>query len=106
MVTISESEVLENKRVLDLLFSYMPKIAAERKMENLLVLMADMGRSIVMADRCSLWLIDEERGELWTKVAHGVNELRIPIAAGFVGWTVKNGLPVPPPNTTTLPSSR
>lgn len=94
MVTISESEVLENKRVLDLLFSYMPKIAAERKMENLLVLMADMGRSIVMADRCSLWLIDEERGELWTKVAHGVNELRIPIAAGFVGWTVKNGLPV------------
>lgn len=94
METIAENTVVENKRVLDLLFSYMPKIAAERKMDNLLVLMADMGRSLVQADRCSLWLTDEEHGELWTKVAHGVSELRIPIAAGFVGWSVKNGQPL------------
>ena len=94
MENIADNIVVENKRVLDLLFSYMPKIAAERKMDNLLVLMADMGRSIVMADRCSLWLTDEEHGELWTKVAHGVDELRIPIAAGFVGWSVKNGEPL------------
>lgn len=94
METIAENTVVENKRVLDLLFSYMPKIAAERKMDNLLVLMADMGRSLVQADRCSLWLTDEERGELWTKVAHGVSELRIPIAAGFVGWSVTNGQPL------------
>ena len=64
METIAENTVVENKRVLDLLFSYMPKIAAERKMDNLLVLMADMGRSLVQADRCSLWLTDEEHGEL------------------------------------------
>jgi len=94
MENITENTVVENKRVLDLLFSYMPKIAAERKMDNLLVLMADMGRSLVQADRCSLWLTDEERGELWTKVAHGVSELRIPIAAGFVGWSVKNAAPL------------
>lgn len=94
MENITENTVVENKRVLDLLFSYMPKIAAERKMDNLLVLMADMGRSLVQADRCSLWLTDEDRGELWTKVAHGVSELRIPIAAGFVGWSVKNAEPL------------
>ena len=60
-------------------------------MDNLLVLMADLGRSIVSADRCSLWLVDENEGELWTKVAHGVDELRIPITAGFVGESVKTG---------------
>lgn len=81
----------ESGKILELLFSYMPKIAAERKMDNLLVLMADLGRSIVSADRCSLWLVDETRNELWTKVAHGVKELRIPVTAGFVGYTVKTG---------------
>lgn len=81
----------ESQRILDLLFSYMPKIAAERKMDNLLILMADLGRSIVSADRCSLWLIDSDTNELWTKVAHGVDELRIPQDAGFVGYTIKTG---------------
>ena len=90
----NEKQALESQKILDLLFSYMPKIAAERKMDNLLVLMADLGRSIVSADRCSLWLVDENRGELWTKVAHGVSELRIPIDAGFVGYSVKTAEPL------------
>lgn len=84
----------DSERVLGLLFSYMPKIAAERKMDGLLVLMADLGRLLVQADRCSLWLIDSEKNELWTKVAHGVTELRIPIDAGFVGYSVKYGEPL------------
>lgn len=84
----------ESKRILDLLFAYMPKIASERKVDNLLVLMADLGRAIVMADRCSLWLLDEESGELWTKVAHGVDELRIPKEAGFVGHSLSSGEPL------------
>lgn len=86
--------VAESQKILELLFSYMPKIAAERKMDNLLVLMADLGRSIVSADRCSLWLVDEDSGELWTKVAHGVKELRIPHNAGFVGYSVRTGEPL------------
>lgn len=81
----------DSDRILGLLFSYMPKIAAERQMQNLLVLMADLGRSLVNADRCSLWLIDNVKNELWTKVAHGVDELRIPINAGLVGHSVSTG---------------
>ena len=94
MTGLDEKEVVESQRILELLFTYMPKIAAERKMDSLLVLMADLGRSIVMADRCSLWLVDEDSGELWTKVAHGVSELRIPYNAGFVGYSVRTGEPL------------
>ena len=94
MTGLDEKEVVESQRILELLFAYMPKIAAERKMDSLLVLMADLGRSIVMADRCSLWLVDEDSGELWTKVAHGVSELRIPYNAGFVGYSVRTGEPL------------
>lgn len=94
MTELEDKQVVESQRILELLFSYMPKIAAERKMDNLLVLMADLGRSIVSADRCSLWLVDEDNGELWTKVAHGVSELRIPLNAGFVGYSVRTGEPL------------
>ena len=94
MTELDDKQVVESQRILELLFSYMPKIAAERKMDNLLVLMADLGRSIVSADRCSLWLVDDDRRELWTKVAHGVSELRIPYNAGFVGYSVKTGEPL------------
>lgn len=94
MTEVELKQVAESQRILELLFSYMPKIAAERQMDNLLVLMADLGRSIVSADRCSLWLVDEESGELWTKVAHGVSELRIPQNAGFVGCSVITGEPL------------
>ena len=89
-----DGDSLESGRILDLLFAYMPKIAAERKMDNLLVLMADLGRTMVSADRCSLWLIDQDSRELWTKVAHGVDELRIPLDAGFVGYSVRTGEPL------------
>lgn len=91
MINELATSASDAQEILDLLFSYMPKIAAERKMDNLLVLMADLGRSIVSADRCSLWLIDEDGGELWTKVAHGVSELRIPSDAGFVGYSARTG---------------
>lgn len=94
MTGIDEKQAVESRHILQLLFSYMPKIAAERKMDNLLVLMADLGRSIVSADRCSLWLVDEDSGVLWTKVAHGVSELRIPRNAGFVGYSVRTGEPL------------
>ena len=89
-----DKQAKESQKILELLFSYMPKIAAERKMDNLLVLMADLGRSIVSADRCSLWLVDENSGELWTKVAHGVSELRIPRDAGFVGYSLRTAQPL------------
>ncbi|MBR4399236.1 MAG: HD domain-containing protein [Fibrobacter sp.] len=94
MTELDDKQVVESQRILELLFAYMPKIAAERKMDGLLILMADLGRSIVAADRCSLWLVDNDRGELWTKVAHGVSELRIPHDAGFVGYSVKTGEPL------------
>ena len=91
MTEQNELQTQESQKILGLLFSYMPKIAAERKMDNLLVLMADLGRSIVSADRCSLWLVDEDSNELWTKVAHGVKELRIPADAGFAGYSAQTG---------------
>ena len=85
---------LNPEEMLELIFDYTAKIANERNMDKLLMLMADMGRELIVADRCSLWLLDKNKNELWTKVAHGVSEIRIPINTGLVGNSISTGLPV------------
>lgn len=82
------------EQLLKLIFSYVEKITNARNLDTLLLLMADMGKEMVNSDRCTVWLVDEERQELWTRVAHGVSELRIPINAGLVGLCVQQGEPI------------
>ena len=36
-----------------------------------------------------MWLLDERTGELWTKIAHGVNELRIGAGTGLIGTCIR-----------------
>jgi HD-GYP domain-containing protein (c-di-GMP phosphodiesterase class II) len=87
-------EELTPEQMLRIIFDYTAKIANERNLHNVLVLMADMGREMILSDRCTVWLIDHKRGELFTTVAHGVNEIRIPIGTGFVGHSIALGHPL------------
>lgn len=67
------------------IFEYATKIGSARETDASLRLNADMARDLVGADRCSIWLIDSKAQQLWTKVAHGVPEIRIPVGQGVVG---------------------
>jgi len=56
-------------------------LVAERDLDRLLKLIVHASARVVEADRCSLFLVDRERSELWTKVAQGLGgmkEIRIP----------------------------
>ncbi len=80
---------LSSKELVDLLFEFTAKIAEERSLDNLLILMNDLGKRLVVCDRCTLWLIDHKNSEVWTKVAHGVDEIRMPLDKGVVGECIK-----------------
>ena len=69
------------------------RIAPETRIDNLLTIIAEEVRHILNADRCSVFLLDSARKELWTKVALGVGEkvLRIPIGQGIAGFVCKTG---------------
>ena len=71
--------------LLELIFSYITKVAAIHDHAKLIPELAEMGRDIVLADRCSVWLLDSENRYLWTKVAHGVDYIKIPADSGIVG---------------------
>lgn len=79
---------LSPEEMLKVIFDYTAKIGGERNLDRILMHMADMGREMVVADRCTVWLVDPQRNELWTRVAHGVSELRVPMGAGLVGHAV------------------
>jgi hypothetical protein len=79
---------LDPQEMLRVIFEYAAKIANERVLDNVLMLMADMGREMIISDRCTVWLLDTGKNELWSKVAHGLDEIRIPSTAGLVGYAV------------------
>ncbi|WP_134683672.1 HD-GYP domain-containing protein [Brevibacillus migulae] len=79
------------EQMLRLIFEYTAKIANEKSLDRLLQLMADMGKEMIDADRCTLWILDKQRAEIWTRVAHGVSELRIPSHTGLVGYSIRSG---------------
>ena len=80
--------MLANDRISRVIFDYAAKIGAAQGLDDVLELNAGMARDLVGADRCSIWLVDLKGNRLWTKVAHGVRELQIPLGQGLVGACV------------------
>lgn len=62
-------------------------------LNELLVLVLDRVSRLMEADRSTLYLLDEETGELWSKVAQGedTQEIRLPVGEGIAGWVAKHG---------------
>ena len=71
-------------------------LVAERDLDRLLPLIVNSARKVVEADRCTLFLVDREREQLWSKVTQGagMTEIRIPLAKGIAGAVAMSGVPV------------
>ena len=65
-------------------------------LDDTLKLVMDQAQELMQADRSILWLIDEDKDELWTKIPIGddLKELRIPRTAGFAGIVAQSGEPL------------
>jgi Nif-specific regulatory protein len=68
------------------------KMNSERDLGALLDLIAREATNMLLCDRASIFLLDRERNELWSKVALGSNEiLRFPASSGIAGRTATTG---------------
>jgi len=68
-------------------------MTAERQVARLLLLVNDAAAHVAEADRCSIFVVDRDRRELWTQAAHGTGEIRIPLGAGLAGAVAQAGVP-------------
>lgn len=68
-------------------------INAEMDLDALLALIVERATRLLQADRSSLYLVDREKQELWTKVAEGLatTEIRIPLGTGIAGSVAVSG---------------
>ena len=68
-------------------------INAEMDLDALLALIVERATRLLQADRSSLFLVDREKKELWTKVAQGLatTELRVPLGTGIAGTVAVSG---------------
>jgi len=91
-MTIADTESLlaENQR-LKVLLEVGQAIGSLMELDELLLLIARETARVLKADRCSLFLLDKKREELWSKVAMGEEKIRLPKDKGIAGLVVTTG---------------
>ncbi|MGF1451267.1 MAG: GAF domain-containing protein [Opitutales bacterium] len=69
-----------------------PKLLSEGS-EGLIRRIVEVACQVMKADRASLFLVDREQRQLWSKVALGVShgEIRVPWGEGIVGYVAESG---------------
>ncbi len=62
-------------------------------LDELLTRIAENVTELMDAERSTIYVVDEESSELWSRVAQGETqvEIRLPIGAGIAGWVAEKG---------------
>lgn len=82
-----KSEIEKQSRVIDI----SKKLTSEVDIDSLLSLIMDSVTELTEADRSTLFFIDSEKNELYSKIAQGVEEIRISVDVGIAGYVARTG---------------
>jgi len=85
---MKEKKRLSADVILQTVFIYLTEISSLRKHDDIINVLADMGRVLTNADRCTVWVVSDDRKKIWTKVAHGIDAIEIDIDSGIVGSSI------------------
>ncbi|WP_373071624.1 HD domain-containing phosphohydrolase [Sulfurimonas sp.] len=85
------SRALDATETLELIFIYLTEVTSLRDYDEIIMVLADMGRALTSSDRCTVWVVSDDKKTIWTKVAHGMDAIELPIDSGLVGHTITTG---------------
>jgi len=95
LYTSDETALTRRLQKLTSILDVTKAMSAERDLDLLLPLILFEASKVVEADRCSLFILDRERNELWSKVAQGAKrEIRLPVGSGIAGQVAATGTPI------------
>ncbi|MBT7261357.1 MAG: response regulator, partial [Desulfobacula sp.] len=66
-------------------------LASELEFDSLFPLIISKITEIMAAERTSLYILDRNKKELWTRVAEGVDKIRLPLGKGISGRVAESG---------------
>src|SRR5439155_21598354 len=76
---------------LEVILDITRQLMAVTDLDALLHTMAEQTANLLGADRATIYVIDRERNELWSRVALGAGEIRFPIGRGIAGTVAQTG---------------
>ena len=87
---MKNANTLDANEILELIFIYLTEVSSLRKHDDIIDVLANMGRALTSSDRCSVWVVRDDNKTIWTKVAHGMDAIELPIDSGIVGTAIVN----------------
>lgn len=85
-----EKHYSKSDELLEKIFYYMQKLFEEKELSKILLLLTDLGRTLVNSDRASFWFWDRRNHNIWTLAALDTDKLTIPEDTGLVGHSILN----------------
>jgi putative nucleotidyltransferase with HDIG domain len=76
---------------LDLILEITRQLMSETDLTVLLQRIAEATTKLVDCDRATVFLVDRDKSELWSKVALGASEIRFPLGVGIAGTVAATG---------------
>lgn len=87
-MTTELADLREWKRRLSRLLDYTRQMSLRKDLDSLLGVVVDSAREILQAERCSIFILDKKKNELWSRVATGGQTIRVPSDRGIVGQAI------------------
>ncbi len=83
-----ELKQLSSDALLEKIFYYMERLFEEKELSSTLLLLTDLGRTLVNSDRASFWFWDKEQHQVWTLAALDISKIVIPEDTGLIGASI------------------
>lgn len=81
----NNSRYLSSDELLEKIFYYMERLFEEKELSQTLLLLTDLGKTIVNSDRASFWFWDKRKKQVWTLAASNIDKIVVPENTGFIG---------------------
>lgn len=76
--------------LLEKIFYYMNQLIEEKDFSATILLLTELGRTLVGADRASFWYWDTRNKQYWTIAALGSDRITVPENSGVIGAAISN----------------
>ncbi|MEA1983460.1 MAG: GAF domain-containing protein [Campylobacterota bacterium] len=70
------------------------ELLEKKSLEDGLPMISEYAKTVIGAERCSIFILDKQEHRLWTTIADGVEKIVVPMDKGIVGLTLKEKKPI------------
>ncbi|MDE6761011.1 MAG: sensor domain-containing diguanylate cyclase [Lachnospiraceae bacterium] len=81
---------LQAEEMLEQIFYYMNQLVDEKEFAATVLLLTDLGRTLVNSERASFWYWDRNKHQYWTLAASDSERIVVPEGTGIVGASIGN----------------